>query len=216
MKEKALKVGDEIRIINPVLVNRFGYPLNTRIIKNEFTLEQRKEVQNFFRKFVNGLPPLPIVDFEGVLDNLDYSTSPDGLGQVFHGLAYGILKAKGHGGNNRQLYTQEFPELSNGTARIKSRKVVKTGTRVAPSGGYCSYTGEYDYDPGYLANEKTHVLYEIDTVYLPTKTYFIDNQRYNISLIETDPINYMIIGPNRQLPVYIEKTNVQLYNWNEK
>ena len=47
MKEKALKVGDDIRIINPVLVNRFGYPLNTRIIKKELYLPKEKFKQEY-------------------------------------------------------------------------------------------------------------------------------------------------------------------------
>ncbi len=209
-KSKALKQGDHVKIINPILVNRFGYPLNTKIIKNEFTAEQRKEVWDFFRKFVTGRSPLPDEGWEGLLGEDDYNKSPDGLGQVLHGLAYGILKARNHGGNRRQLYTQVFPELEGGTTIIKSRKVVKTGTRVPGSGGYCSYTGEYDYDPGYLADEKTHVLYEIGRVYKGSTEFYLTNDKYNI-LVET--LNggvSLCMMPT--VPIYIEKINVESLN----
>jgi hypothetical protein len=213
MKERALKEGDYIKIINPVLVNRFGYPLNTRIIKNQFTPEQRKQVENFFRTFVTGAPPLNPTEDIIPLNQIDfaYDYKPDGLGQVFHGLAYGMLKAKGHGGNERKLYTQEFPELKDGIARIIERKVVKTGKRVPGSGGY-DYWGEYDYEPGYLEDEQTHVLYQIGNVYVGPEMYHLTNDNYNIVVYKANIFTSM-----PEFPIYIEKKNVELYRLsNEK
>jgi hypothetical protein len=39
-----------------------------------------------------------------------------------------------------------------------SKRVVKTGTYYGPSGGYDSYSMEYDYECGGLADMKTHVI----------------------------------------------------------
>ena len=209
MKERALKEDDYIKIVNPILVNRFGYPLNTRIIKNQFTSEQRKQVENFFRTFVTGQPPLnPMEDHipEELID-FAYEYKPDGLGQVFHGLAYGMLKAKGHGGNERKLYTQEFPELKDGITQIIKRKVVKTGKRV-PSSGWYDYWGEYDYEPGYLENEQTHVLYQIGRVYVGPDEYYLTNDNYNI-LVEKLKTGVSITTVP-EFPIYIEKKNVVL------
>lgn len=203
MKNKALKEGDYVKIVNPVFVNRFGYPLNTKIIKNEFTPEQRKQVETFFCDFVGLGQHNFITEFGPVV--FTPAKNPAGLAQVFHGLAFGILKSKGHGGSKRQLYTQEFPDLKDGVALIYKRKVVKTGTRVPSSGGY-DYWGEYDYELGYLEGEKTHVLYEIGRVWVGHEEYRLTNDNYNILCENVTKGASITAMPS--IPVYIEKCNV--------
>lgn len=77
------------------------------------------------------------------------------------GVCKALVRHRNFGGKSRQIYT-EIGELLNRTAEVYGRRVVKTGTYYGPSGGYDSYSGEYDYEPGGLTDRKTHVLLRTD------------------------------------------------------
>lgn len=70
-----------------------------------------------------------------------------------------IAQRRGFGGNERSIYTKDVPELVGAELIVTGKIVRKTGTRFSPS-SYQSYDGDWDYDPGGLQNEKTHVILE--------------------------------------------------------
>jgi hypothetical protein len=82
--------------------------------------------------------------------------------KVLDNMAYMILKQKQYGGKERKLFTLNRESLRNKLGQVVGRKVIKTGSYCTDHSYHSSYYGDdYDYDPPYLANEQTHVLYKV-------------------------------------------------------
>lgn len=158
-----IRVGDQIEIINPEYVDRVGYPLCKKDIVAGITQDQK----NRLYKAANEIFGLEIEDFNNsifVKSNKEY--------KLLYALAEMILLQKKFGGSERSIHTKIEESYMGQIFTVLERKVVKTGTYVPGGGGYCSYTGEYDYDSAYLENEKTHVLYGVSDGGLGKCIYF--------------------------------------------
>lgn len=156
-KKTSIQLHDYVNIINPEVVVRWGYTLNKQIVKDEIITEQQKnDILTMLRSF----DIITKDEKEWMMLNYNPKDNPI-YEKVLDAISYGILKLKGFGGNERKLFVEKKESLRNKRGIICQRKVVKTGT-YSP-GGSCQdyYTGEYDYEPAYLSNEITHVLYRI-------------------------------------------------------
>jgi hypothetical protein len=90
---------------------------------------------------------------------------PDAIDRDFlKGVCMAAVRMRGFGGGVRAIHYHEAGmfEHARGTATTVHRKrTCKTGTRFPGRSSY-SYEGEYDYEPGGLSDEKTHVLLYTD------------------------------------------------------
>ncbi len=208
MKNKnTIRVGDTVRIVDPQVVYRFGYPLNTNLIKKQFTDEENKSIRRFVDKFMGINYDDPNMDL--VLLGNESIYEEMSINKIKDALAYIRLKQLNHGGKIRSLYTKDMPEIKTAVATVKSRKVVKTGTRVPPSGSF-DYWGEYDFESGYLEDEKTHVLFElydlrIEEQYGHKKWLHLTNDDYEVRI--EDFFTGSIV--TKWKPWWIEKTNLE-------
>jgi len=156
-RKHVYKVGDIVRITNPLFVVRVGYPWNKQyVIENIITPEQRKVLDTMLEAFELQAP-------EGYAQ-LDV---PSGIVEkirenIVDELAYGLLHKHRYGGRIRQIHTEVKEKWKDKPARVIGKRVVKTGEYIPGHGGYDYYSGGYDYDPPYLGNEKTHVLLKLD------------------------------------------------------
>lgn len=156
-RKHVYKVGDVVRITNPLFVVRVGYPWNKQyVIENIITPEQKKALDIMFEAYELRAP-------EGYAQ-LDV---PSGIVEkirekIVDELAYGLLHKHRYGGRVRQIHTEVKEKWKDKPARVIGKRVVKTGEYIPGHGGYDYYNGGYDYDPPYLANEKTHVLLKLD------------------------------------------------------
>ena len=148
VKKHVFRVGDPIKIKMPVIVERVGYPLNIQKVKDEhFSVEEKQKIREMLQVFGFGYADCPLLD-----------TKPDKIyDSIVDVIARAKLKQLGWGGRERSLHLKTEESLIDKVVYIKAKKVVHTGTYVPGSGGY-DYWGEYDYDPAYLSNRKTHVL----------------------------------------------------------
>ena len=72
-------------------------------------------------------------------------------------IAYGLAKTDGFGGRERSLHFEEKPEILGQEFTVSGIRTVQTGTYYPPHSSQ-TYYGEYDYEPGGLANMKAHRL----------------------------------------------------------
>jgi hypothetical protein len=79
-------------------------------------------------------------------------------------LAYEMIKFKGFGGTERTIHTEYKPELRGKLFKVMGTKMHMTGRYVPPYSNYDSWTGEYDYEPGYLEGQKSHRILLLDDV----------------------------------------------------
>jgi hypothetical protein len=200
MRVRALKEYDPVKIINPTFVMRIGFNLCVADIISSWTNSDKIAIPSLIKR-LSGEPAEEVVVAEYSDTFLDtFSAKPEKYNSLYYTLAQAVLKKKNFGGNRKSLHTKEFPELLNATATVSSRKVRKTGTYVPASGGY-NYEGEYDYDPAYLANEKTHVLYELRKIQMVDGRYAMIDEDKNLRISKYDEFGYADIS-------MIEKCNI--------
>lgn len=157
MKKEIFRVGDYVTIIEPKFVKRIGYPIHP----SDF-YEVLKRDPNVVEalKLIGISPEYEDESSRGIFD---LRTSLNVPKELVKAIAFIKTRQQGFGGNTRSLHyvDDDFSKLNGEIFSVLGKKVVKTGVRVPPWGGYCSRTDESEYEPGYLADEKTHILLNI-------------------------------------------------------
>ena len=148
--DQIIRVNDKVKIINPDVLDRVGYPLTTSLILiRERHFEDRKEIDELLAKF--NIRNTKTHDRE-----YNYTRNT-----VAKAIANALLSQEGWGGNERKIYTNRDEDLQNAEATVIDRKLYKTGTRFAPWSSYDAWNGDWDYTPGGLDDEKTHVFFRL-------------------------------------------------------
>jgi hypothetical protein len=103
---KIIRVGDTVKVINPLIFERCGYPLG---------LTDGYKILEGYRK---------------ELDQFLYSIEVnEASGELEKALAFLLIKNLSFGGPERKVYYTEEPTLKGLTGQVTNRKVVKTGIR---------------------------------------------------------------------------------------
>lgn len=149
------RIGDRVRIENPAIFRRVGYPLGLKEGTEHVLKNYEKDIRELFKKVdgSSGFEGISLLSRDITVDNAR------AFDAVVKELAYSWIKSQGFGGVERKIFTVDVPELKNRVALVIGKKVVMTGTRSPGHGGYGS---EYDCEPPYLAYQKSHVLLNLD------------------------------------------------------
>lgn len=147
-KKIVYHIDDIVRIIEPQVFVRVGYPL-TKEQAIEAAVKEYNEQIYAFMAAISGAPEQFTV----------HEQDPTLYHDLVDALASYWIRQKGFGGKERKIYTETIEEIRNtGNWRVFSKRIVKTGT-YNPGGMYGGgWATEPDYEPPYLANEKSHVL----------------------------------------------------------
>ena len=146
--DKVIRVGDTIKILDASkFIHRVGYPLIWTDFYDEMFEDER---------------------IKKIADELGC------IGKAFSALckaaAMGKVEQQNFGGNERKIIYEEYDPANwcdesyykNKNFVVTSKKTAKTGIRIPQNGWYDSYSGEYNYEPGGLGDEKTHILLQIE------------------------------------------------------
>jgi len=142
-KKEIFRRDDKVKIINPSVFLRCGYPLNRQMVKDKMTAEQKELIATMVRKFGPN-------DFESVNE------------KVLDVMSGVILENERWGGRERSIHTELRPYLINTIGWVRSKRTVKTGSYRSGGVSRDYYSGYDDYDPPYLENEKTHIILSIN------------------------------------------------------
>jgi hypothetical protein len=153
MKKHIYRVGDKVRIVNPLFVRRVGYPL----VWTEVTDEQLDNDEHSAKvaKAMRGCEPSELPRYLQIA------------------IAKMYVEERAFGGNERSIHYRpegdggwQMPlNWTYGPAEVVRKRLVKTGTRFPASQGYIGRDYEVDYMPGGLADCKTHVLLDLGMGY---------------------------------------------------
>jgi hypothetical protein len=109
-RKNVIRVGDKVKIINPEVFVRTGYPLTTDMIKeSHITNEQKQLLDKLMETTGNRKYTL-------YTDNIN--TEYDRLEHVFSTI---LLKSKGFGGNERKVHTETKPEYKDKIGAVISQ-----------------------------------------------------------------------------------------------
>jgi hypothetical protein len=139
-----IRVGDYIRIINPELFVRCGYPLTIKV--------QQEDIEKQFGDDIRLLINKVGLQYTSFAENKTFN-------EISQSLAYYMVKQKKFGGNERKIYTKTCEELIENVYKVINIKIVKTGIYCV--GGYSGYEGQ-EWEPASLENPKTHKILELD------------------------------------------------------
>ena len=208
-KAQVFRKNDLIQIKNPEFFVRCGYPICLKDKINELdNCAQYKEKLSDFMCSV-GLAGKVDNDIFGneVFRQIPYNT-PDIEYKITKEIAYGLLRKIKFGGDERKIYTKTISELKDKVFRVFGKRIVNTGTRISGSsnGGWDL---DFDYDPPYLSNQKSHVILEIWDQYCLYKEF---DKYYNLKSDHVDLFNIKskYLGDSGSI-LEIEENNVELY-----
>jgi hypothetical protein len=178
-RKNVIRIGDKVKIINPEIFQRVGYPMTTQIIKeSHITDEQRRLLDKLMETTGNHKYEL----YKDVI-NPEY----DKLEHVFSTI---VLKSMGFGGDERNVHTETKPEYKDKIGTVISKRYVKVGTYNSAT-NYQGYFDDYpEYEPAYLKNEKTVIIYNVSIG--ERDTIFNDYVEFPQSSVEKMPIETKI------------------------
>lgn len=151
---KVIRSGDRVKIINPEVFVRCGYPLCKEDLKEELYKKYGRIIDSLLCSARN--------DKEFVLtdepsSNLFEETKYNS--EIINILASVQLVAKKFGGKERKIFTQRYDALKDKIFYVAGKRIVVTGEYVP---GYGGGMFSEDCEPPYLTGVKTHKILLLD------------------------------------------------------
>ena len=163
-RKNVIHANDRVKIINPLIFVRCGYPLTIDIVKDTIiTQEQKDAVIVMLKSFGINYVPTDLNKTCELLDLSGWNDSGDAYDKILYEMSRIVLRQQRWGGVERKVYTEFRPDLINVTCQVVNKRVVKTGVHESGGGYTYDYWGEADYQSPYLSNEKSHIILEIYT-----------------------------------------------------
>lgn len=154
LRGHVFKEGDIVRVVNSRFIKRIGYPLVFTDLRKEF--EDHPKLEEALRLL-------------GVMGERSTCVGRAKRDAV-DGLAKAAVRFRGWGGRERRIHyyktssggdflnsSETRPDWTGQETEVLAKRVRQTGDYSPPWSGQ-SYDGEWDYEPGYLANMKAHVI----------------------------------------------------------
>lgn len=155
-----IRVGDRVKVVTPTFFLRCGYPITIDEEADRVLEEHQAAISKFLQETVkcSSFYPEGGYSIHFVVDEHMHRKASR---EIARSLAYIRCKQKGFGGKQRQLHTEERPDYKDQEGTVRKIRYVKTGEYVPACGGGYNPWGECDYDPPYLAEDKTHKILSV-------------------------------------------------------
>ena len=181
---KIIRVGDTVKIVNPQFFVRCGYPLSFEDACDIVRREYKEKIASFLDSF--GFTRTPIW-FDPIYKEPNNTLYSQGFDKIVKALAFDYVKAKGFGGRERKIYTKESPDYKGKRMEVEGVRMVQTGVYSPGDRGRTygyGYYNEYDYDPPYLVDQKTHKILSLDP--LDAVFFRVGNNIDDYSIVATN------------------------------
>lgn len=156
---KIIRAGDKVKIVNPEVFVRCGYPLCKADLKEEIYQHYGKLIEDIMYSVGKG-NKLISRNEESLFPAADIMIDPFN-NKFIDELASIRLRAKKFGGNERKIFTKRYEDLKDKVFYVRGTRFVQTGFYVP--GDSSQYYSEYDdFTPPYLDKAKTHKILIID------------------------------------------------------
>jgi len=161
MKDKnRIKIGDYVRIDTPEMFVRCGYPFGIEDMRKEIKDNHLSDIEKFILSIVYDKDDRAKDFYAGIQYKISSvkDDCSDSANAIINILAYKMLRHRNFGGRERAIHTKTIEEHKGKICQVTGTKMCVTGKYVAGSGYQDSWSGEYEYEPAYLENQKSHRL----------------------------------------------------------
>lgn len=169
MKPK-IKVGDLVRIINPQIFVRCGYPLCIADVSKTI---DRQIIIDCLSHAGAGTTD----EIDRILTHYPYHKLQRAYKEVLKGTALAVMISKRFGGSERKIYTEERPEFAGRIVKVESKRQIVTGDRYSGCGP--GYYGDEAEGPS-LENQQRHTLIKFSS------TYYESSGRISLAFIHCE------------------------------
>jgi hypothetical protein len=177
MNEKnRIKIGDYVRIDNPEMFVRCGYPLGIEDMRKEIKDNHLSDIEKFIISIVCDKDDRAKEFYsDGIkcLIQTDKADCSDSANAIIDILAYRMLRHRNFGGRERAIHTKTIEAHKWKICQVTGTKMCVTGNYVAGSKCYDNWNGGYEYEPPYLLNQKSHRLLALSIPACIGETKFI-------------------------------------------
>jgi len=166
-KSKYAAIGSSVRVVTPKQFVRCGYPLSIKMVMDRDFQEIERDCIRMFCALENRPTPEPEPvhakewDFQSLHISQGVNMSATVHGMICSAIAAYRLEKENFGGGERQIVEVDGVFEKDQIWTVVDKKFVKTGKRYPSWGGIDSSTGEWDYEPGGLEDEKTYCVYTV-------------------------------------------------------
>ena len=188
LDQNIIRIGDIVKVINPEVFVRCGYPMTTEdAIRNHMTKADSDKIDDLMQG-------LGICGSSNIFPDSSDKLYENTFDKIVRALAYAIVGTKHCGGNERTIHTIHVPQITGHQYKVVDRKVVKTGTRIWEV-DYDYYHGGIESAYGYLRNEKTHVIFTVQPIGTYPRLFeslengFDPDTNYNTDAFRIEKIN---------------------------
>jgi len=147
-----IRVGDKVKIITPEMFVRCGYPLCVR--------DMAEEVEKIFGDRIRDLMYSVGFDefkkYEEIIRIKPANKENRNYNKIVMELARIRLSKKKFGGDKRSVHTKFVEEMKGKELFVKDTQIVKGGIYNKGWSSTDYWSGEVDYMPNYLSDQKTH------------------------------------------------------------
>lgn len=141
-RKDVIRVGDDVRVINPEVVLRIGYPFDKELMKSKVIDSEKKNM-------IHRLLGYDAFMFDPFLKRM-YDKSYDA---ILDEVAYFELHKRKFGGSERKIFTESRPDIDGKVFRVVKKSVAQTGVYTQ-----CKYYSDDDFDPPHLSQRKDHII----------------------------------------------------------
>jgi hypothetical protein len=138
--------GQLVRIVNPVIVDRVGYPLTPEMVYKELNTSENRQ------RIIDMLSDFDVPVGREHFDVFSGTIPPNEVEGVLRVISYYTVRVRHFGGPERSLHTREIPSLKDLEVYVDEKKTVRTGTRIP------GWSNGEDWESAYLDKPKSHVL----------------------------------------------------------
>lgn len=143
-----IRVGDSVKIVDPQIFVRCGYPL---CLSDVAVKIEPAAIVEFLSRAGAGTPE----DVSRIIAHHPHHRLQRAYKEAARAGALGMMIAHKFGGTERRIYTKEVPELRDCVVRVKGKRRVVTGDRYSGCGP--GYYGDEAEGPS-LENQQHHTL----------------------------------------------------------
>lgn len=150
-----IRVGDLVKIVDPQIFVRCGYPL---CISDVAAKIEPAAIIEFLSRSSAGTPE----EISRIITHHPHHRLQRAYQEAARAGALAVMIANGFGGSERRIYTKEMPEMRGCIVRVEGKRRVVTGHRYSGCGpGYYGDEAEW---PS-LENQQHHTLISFDPYY---------------------------------------------------